>query len=142
MVPIFAARRPTDGLAFEDAIAATPTLAPVAHALRRYFTDVLVRGTSNGTRHPIDTGVVAAGESAVVRLRVGLAAGPTNDTTFSKSFIVGLPELEPLLFNILGRRLPASSFLSDEIRHLSRRARDTFDRITTNLMSQAALGSI
>ena len=61
---------------------------------------------------------------------------------FRAMFPIWLAELGLLLDLVLGRGFPAPRFLCYRIRHLSRRTRNTFDRITTNLMSQAALGSI
>ena len=142
MVPVLAARRPTDSFTLEDGIAAAPPLPPVAHATRSDPFDVFMGGTRYGTRDSVDTGVVAAREGAVVRLRVGLAAGFTDDGPVSQSFIKGLAELQTFFFTSLGRRLPGLSFLRDEVRHLSRTTRNTFHRYATDLMSQTTLNSI
>ena len=134
MVAILAARRPTDGFTLEHAIATRPALPPVAHATRSDPFDVFMGRTFSRTRDPIDTRMVAAGERAIVRLGVGLAAGFTDDTTLSQSLIKGLAELEARLFSTLGRRLPALRFLRDEVRHLSRTTRHAFHRLTTDFM--------
>ena len=142
MVPVLAARRPAHTLALKNGIAAGPPLAPVAHATRSDLFDVLRSGTSRGTRHSIDTRMVATGEGRVVRLRVGLAAGPTDDTTLSEPFIKSLAEFQTFFSLIFWSRCPALRFLRDEIRDLSRTTRNTFHRLTTDFMSQAALHSI
>merc|ERR1711970_459059 len=114
MVPILASRRPTHTFALKYGVTTTPTLATVAHALGRDFTDILRSRTSSGTRDPIRTRMVAAGERAVVRLGIGLAAGFTDDRPVSQPLSISLAEREALLFSVLGRRFPAPSFLRDE----------------------------
>ena len=142
MVPVLAARRPTDSFTLEHGVTTTPTLALVAHATRSDPFDVFMGGTRYGTRDSVDTGVVAAREGAVVRLRVGLAAGFTDDRSFSESLSIGLAEFQALLFTRFGRRLPGLSFLRYEIRNLSRRAGHAFHWYTPGLVREAALGSI
>ena len=75
-------------------------------------------------------------------LRVGLAAGFTDDTTLSESLIKGLAEFEALFFLRLRCRFPALGFLRDEVGHLARRAGHALHWLTTDFMSQAALKSI
>ena len=142
MVPVLAARRPTDSFPLEHAIAATPPLPPVAHATRSDPFDVFMGRTFSRTGHSIDTRMVAAGEGRVVRLGVGLAAGPTDDRPFSQAFIKGLAELQTFFDVVFRSRFPGLSFLCYEIRHVSRTTRHAFHWYTAGLVREAAPGSI
>ena len=142
MVPILAARRPTDSFALEDGVTTTPPLAPVAHATRGDLFDVFMGGTRNRTRDPIRTRMITTSKGAIMGLRVGLAARFTDDRPFSESLSISLAEFQALLFTRLGRRLPGLSFLRYEIRDLARRAGHAFHGHTTGLVREAAPGSI